>query len=138
MQGKKLRRFVKSEEKFRTKITNMLTTIEGKNPKEYWKLIKKMQNWGKPNIEPDSVIAPSEWLEHFQTLLNDGKDATFEFINELETLENKPFFSQLDYKIENREIEKALKNLNRKASPGVDNISGDLLFLREGGSLAYF
>ena len=56
----------------------------------------------------------------------------------METLENKPFFSQLDYRIENGEIEKALKRLNRKASPGVDKISGGLLFEGLGNLLPIF
>jgi hypothetical protein len=56
---------------------------------------------------------------------------------------NKPnpnpyFDAQLDYKIENGEIEKALKRLNRKASPGVDRISGGLLFEGLGDLLPIF
>ena len=59
--------------------------------------------------------------------MNDGDDAPPEFISELETLENRPVFTSLDFRIENCEIMKALKRLNRKASPGVDQLSGDLL-----------
>ena len=117
----------------------MLNTIEGKNPKVFWKLIKKMQQWGKSDDGNDSALPPKSWLEHFQSLLNDGEDATSDHIRELETLENsRPFFSELDFRIENNEIEKALKRLNKKASPGIDKISGGLLYEGMGDLLPIF
>ena len=128
-----------SEKNFRNKLTDMFSKIEGKNPKEFWNLIKKMQQWGKTNNnEADAAISPDSWLEHFQFLLNNGKEAPAELVNELESLENSPFLSHLDYKIQKCEIEKALKGINRKASPGVDNISGGLLYEWTGDLMATF
>ena len=87
-----------------------------------------MQQWGKPDSEVDSAIPPETWLHYFKSLLNDGGVTPLNFINELHSLENEPAFSEVDFKIETSEIEKALKRLNKKAFPGADKVSGDLLF----------
>ena len=89
---------------------------------------KKDAGVDKPNAEIDSAISPETWLRHFQSLLNHGEAAPPKCINELESLENTAIFSQLDFRIEKCEIQKALKRLNKKASPGIDKISGHLLF----------
>ena len=64
----------------------------------------------------------------FNSLLNDGEDTPLYFINELASFVNIPTFSEVDFKIETSEIETALKRLNKKASPGADKVSGNLLF----------
>ena len=61
------------------------------------------------------------------SFLNDGKDIPLKFINELASFGNKPAFSEVDFQIEYSEIETALKRLNKKASPGADKVSGNLL-----------
>ena len=64
----------------------------------------------------------------FNSLLNDGEDTPLYFINELASFVNIPAFSEVDFKIETSEIETALKRSNKKASPGADKVSGNLLF----------
>ena len=58
------------------------------------------------------MIHPNEWLNHFQTLLNEGVEVPADLKNVLETLKKEPSFSELDFGISTKEIE--------KASPGVD------------------
>ena len=60
------------------------------------------------------------------------------FINEWASFENKPVFFEVDFKIETSEIETALKRLNKKASPGADKVSGNLLFTGKNISDACF
>ena len=119
----------KNESKFRDILTSKLMSIEAKNPIEFWNLVKRMQKWGKSDSQSEDIIHPNEWLNHFQTLLNEGVEAPADLKNELEILEKEPSFSELDFRISTKEIEKALNRLNEKASPGVDKLSGKLLTL---------
>ena len=88
-----------------------------------------MQKWEKLDTDTNSCIHPDAWLEHFNALLNEGEAAPTKLIDELEALEKQPAFSELDFRIKTHEIKKALGRLNKNASPGVDQISGRLLFV---------
>ena len=48
-------------------------------------------------------------------------------MDELTQLENERYFSELDVRISNNEIDDAIKKLNLNSSSGPDNISGKLL-----------
>ena len=117
----------KNESKFRKKLTDELMSIENKNPTEFWKVIKKMRNWGSCKDDSSDSIDPKEWMLHFQKLLNGSVHTPQHQLDELSRLENTPFFSDLDAKITHSEIEKALKKLNKKASSGPDSVSGKML-----------
>ena len=83
-----------------------------------------MRKWGKKSADPSEAIPPSEWLNYFQSLLNEKNATAPEKLEELQTLEQEPYFSELDYAITTEEIASALKRLNRKSSPGPDKVSG--------------
>ena len=110
-------------------MVNELMSVESQNPTEFWKLIKKMQNWGRSKDDSSDNIDPIEWRNHFQKLLNETVITPQYQLDELSRLEGVPFFSELDVSITQNEIEKALKKLNKKAAPGPDNISGNLLYV---------
>ena len=111
----------------RKKLVNELLSFENDNPTEFWKLIKKMQKWGKSTDEPADSIPPSEWQAHFQKLLNSKCETPPERLNELNELENEVHFSELDERISNNEISNAFKKLNLKSSVGPDLVSGKLM-----------
>lgn len=125
---KKFKKICKTREKgFRKMLSNKLLNIEEKNPTEFWNLVNKMKKYGKGKDEMSEMIEPSEWLNHFQALL-DVKPVTPEsMLNELHRLENEPFFSEFDRRISGAEIEKAISKLNKKAKHGPDNIVPELL-----------
>ena len=116
-----------SESKFRKMLAGRLLTVENNNPTEFWNLVNKMKNWGSPNQDPSECIHPNDWLAHFQSLFNVGPDTPQYLIDELEKHEKQPFFSELDFRITENEIEKALKKINTKAAPGVDKIAATLM-----------
>ena len=89
-----------------------------------------MKKWGKNSSDPGESIPPSEWLDYFQNLLRKKNTAPTTLLNELHILEGEPYFSELDYRITEGEINKALKRLNARASPGADKIQA--AHLREG------
>ena len=117
------------ESKYRAVLTDKLLSIEKGNPIEFWNLVKKMKKWGSAHSDPGENIHPSTWLQHFKKLLNEGKPAPNKSIEELKDLESIPSFSDLDFRISKQEIEKALKRLNKNASPGLDKVSANLLFV---------
>ena len=86
-----------------------------------------MRNWGVNKNNSSDSIVPKEWLVHFQKLLSSEAHTPQHLLDELIKLEDEAFFSKFDAKISNTEIEKAINQLNKKASPGPDNISSDLI-----------
>ena len=118
----------KSEKRLRNSLRDKLLSISENNPTEFWNLIKKMRKWGSPNNEPADIIHPSEWLSHFKSLLNEGPKTPQSLLQEIDSLENEPFFSELDFRISRKEIDCAFKKLNKNASEGPDRVSGKLLY----------
>ena len=116
-----------AERKSRGFLTAKLLHIENKRPKEFWELIKKMRNWGKTGKDVDSPIHPCEWFSHFQSLLNEGSETATDIQNKLEALENEPVFSELDFMITLKDIERAMQRINKNATPGPDKLSGKLI-----------
>ena len=94
-----------------------------------------MKRCGEPCDDPSDSIHPDDWVSHFQTLLNEGRDTPPNFIAELDQYEQLPSFSELDSRITSSDVEKALKRLKKKAAPGVDNISAELRIA--GGNVPY-
>ena len=117
-----------SEKVLRNSMCDKLLSISDKNPTEFWNLIKKMRKWGSPVNEPADTIHPSEWLSHFKSLLNEGPKTPQNLLQELESLESEPFYSELDFRIFRQEIDSALKKLNKNESEGPDRVSGKLLY----------
>ena len=83
-----------------------------------------MQKLGKNSTDPGESIPPSEWLNYFQSLLSEKTPTAPTILKELQTLEQEPYFSELDYSITAADINSALKRLNKDSSPGPDRISG--------------
>ena len=54
-----------NESNLRKKLVSELLSFENDNPTEFWKLIKKMQKWGKSTDDPADSIPPSDWQSHF-------------------------------------------------------------------------
>ena len=126
---KKYKRCCRQNERaFRDKLTSQLLATENAKPAEFWKLVKEMKSWGNCTNDSCETIHPNEWLDHFQKLFNETKPTQPCLLQELERLEKYPYFSDLDFRISVKDIERALKRLNKKASPGPDRISGSLLF----------
>ena len=117
-----------SEKKLRNSISEKLLSISEQNPTEFWSLIKRMRKWGSPGSDPADSIHPSEWLSHFKSLLNEGLKNPRSRLQEMESLEKEPHFSELDFRISRKEIDTAFKKLNKNASEGPDRVSGKLLY----------
>ena len=47
--------------------------LNADDPKEFWRIMKNMQTWGRETEDPSTCIAPKTWEEYFKTLLNSTK-----------------------------------------------------------------
>jgi hypothetical protein len=102
--------------------------LHDKDPKQYWKLIEELKDTEK--IDTTSSISTSTWQSHFQNL-NNPKDI---FKNRIKWLEDKlsqlekiKCFTDIDGKITEAEISSAIKEMKSNKSPGLDNISNEML-----------
>ena len=86
-----------------------------------------MKRWGKPIDRSNESVPPNEWLDYFQKLFSQTQPTKSQMLEELNKLENEPFFSEQDVRISQKEIHSALKRLNKKSSPGPDCIPANLI-----------
>lgn len=114
---------------FKQSLLEQLDKFHGNNPKEYWRLIDELkQSKTKPN--ESSAVDPSVWFSHFQSLnkLNDKHTTRENELREnLTLLEKANCFNELDMHITCAEISKAISKLKSNKSPGLDNISNNML-----------
>ena len=111
-----------SEWGMRQILASKLNAIEKGNPVEFWNVVKECQAWGTNKADPAEAIPPSEWLDHFQSLLNPATNVPAFAKNELSTLESTPSFTELDYRISLEEVKRALIRMNHKSAPGYDGL----------------
>ena len=103
---------------YRALLSKQLLDIGMTNPKMFWTLIEKMNNWGKTKSDDTDGITPKRWTEHFSKLLNTSRSrepnpdpsilASFEPV--------------LDCMISKDEMKEALDDLKKGKSPGLDQI----------------
>ena len=94
------------------------------NPKTFSDIIKKMNNWGKKQVDPADKISCEAWERHFKDLLND-KTPNSQLIdnhNEINT-----FDPILDSIISDKELCDALAAIKIGKSSGPDEVLGEYL-----------
>ena len=62
----------KAEKASRNFLTKQLMEVGANDPKSFWNIIDKMNNWGKSKGDAADRIAPNRWIEHFKNLLNNN------------------------------------------------------------------
>lgn len=126
-QYSKLRK--KKKKEFRQSVLDRLDALESENPKEYWSLLNSLKDEKKANKETD--IEGEVWYKYFSDLssISPSFDNKVKAMKEkIQILETEPScFNQLDFKISSTELQKALKQLKSGKSPGLDNISNEML-----------
>ena len=96
------------------------------DPKGFWNIIEKMNNWGKEKKDETEQIKPSIWKEYFTKLLNDQSITN---ANSNETMHDfVPTFNPiLDRQISMTELRKALTLLKNHKAAGCDRITAEYL-----------
>ena len=103
------------------------------DPKEFWNMINKLQKDHNTEVnDPACNISKREWMQHFQNLMFkthvELSSPLFEtvklFVN---NDENWQIFNELNYKISNEEVARAIKGLKTGKACAVDMISNEML-----------
>lgn len=105
----------KAEKDFRLGMINALKLIESNEPKKFWNMIKKMNNWGYETKDNSDKISPKSWHKYYKTLLN-STDPTSQSKDQNDY---PPTYDPiLDGIISKKELKTALKDLkNNKIGP---------------------
>ena len=113
----------KAEKEYRLKMIEKLKDIQlTEDPKDFWNMIKKMNNWGNEKNDDTDKISPQIWHKYFSSLLN-SDDSTFN----IEQTNQPPCFEPiLDGRISNAELKTALHDLKRRKL-GPDGVLSDYL-----------
>ena len=108
---------------------NQLETLHDNDPKSYWQLLNELRGVTETD-EKSTAVDPSSWVPHF-TNLNTIKDNFKKRVKELDslldTLEKQKLFNELDKTISQKEITDAISKLKYNKSPGLDNLSNNML-----------
>ena len=116
----------KAESKCRKELTKKLLDIGLNDPKGFWNIISKMNNWGKEKTDESDQIKPSTWKEYFTKLLNGTQDNGTP--NDRNNDDLPPTFNPiLDRMITMEELRKALLLLKNHKAPGCDRITAEYL-----------
>ena len=110
---------------YRTLLTKQLLDIGMTNPKTFWTLIEKMNNWGKTKSDDTDGITPNHWIEHFKKLLNTSKSRN----PSLNSSVFASFEPVLDCMINKEEMNKGLEDLKKGKCPGPDMVMLEYLII---------
>ena len=114
---------------FKKTIIDKLDTLYENDPSEYWKLVKDLKEDCQES-DPSSKILADTWVNHFTKLFsvkNEFKDLDSKYSEFVSRLEKVKTFSELDMRISEKEILKAIGGLKNKKSAGLDFISNEML-----------
>ena len=105
-----------AESYYRKNMLNKLLAVEADNPKQFWKMIKNMKEWGQETPDPSNSIQPEDWRSYFTTLLNTPKG-----------LLHAPSFQNLyipamDNRISEKELQDVIKRAKMGKACGPDGI----------------
>ena len=114
----------KAEKTYRRNLTDKLKEIGHNDPKTFWSIISRMNNWGKNQTDPADNITIDKWVRHFEGLLNDK--TTTKTSSHTQTNGNT-FDPILDGRISYKELKEGLAQLKVGKAPGPDEILGEYL-----------
>ena len=114
----------------KSQLVSKLNEMYNKDPKEYWNVVKKLEELHSVNRQPCENISPNAWLDHFKKLAQQNYNANPSDMNIKEKVQNHPnrkLFSTLDFKITEQEVNKSIKHLKKNKSPGKDSILNEMI-----------
>lgn len=124
---KKLKKF--KEKNFKLNLVHKMDTLRENNPKAYWDLINQLKHIDN-NSDHSVKVEGSIWHNYFKklnTLTDPQRERQDEIYKLVEDLENNDLSHDLDEKISDKEIAKAIKKLKSGKSSGLDLISNEMI-----------
>lgn len=119
----------KKKREFKQSILDKLDNLQSENPKEYWSLVNSLRNESRD--KPEDSVDGKTWFDYFSKLSSipcNLEERIRNIENRVKILENNTSsFCPLDFEISMAELLKAIKKLKQGKSPGLDNISNEML-----------
>ena len=114
---KKLKKTVRKKKRLHKKtILKEMNQCTNMNQKQYWKLVKQLEQKPKSTTQH---VSPKNLCEHYKTLLNSKRN--------LNIPPNTTKIGKLDYPITSEELDKSKYILKRGKANGLDNISNEMI-----------
>ena len=117
----------KKARQFKQKMLSQLGELRSADPKAYWKLLRALRD---ERENQSAGISLTEWKDYFKVLncnayCNKDREA---FINDRchKILEEKNF-NELNFRINEKEISKAVKQLKANKATGIDLVSNEMI-----------
>ena len=80
-----------AEAKLRGEVLQKLLELSDSDPKEFWKTLKNMREWGRKQPDPSDGIQANTWQHYYTELLNKKTTKPFEIIQgESNTILDEP------------------------------------------------
>ena len=118
----------KTKRKYEKQVLDNLENLKSRNPQAFWKTFNDLKT-----LESEHKVNPipaEDWVSHFTLLMNKSlsinKDKDQQFDNYISENINT-VFNELNFKITDIEIIKAIQNLNINKASGVDGILNEML-----------
>ena len=104
---------------YKLSIIEKMNLSSKQSPQKFWKLLDKIAPNSKTKYINHNNISISKWVDHFKSILNSKRNV------ELPPDDNN--IGPLDYKITIEELTLATALLKTGKSPGLDNITNEMI-----------
>ena len=121
---------ITKKRQFKQNLYDKLETMSNENPKEYWQIFEKLQNYQGNNDNTDSPIDDKEWIDHYVKLLGPkvyDKNILNKIELEITRLLEQNECQELNQPITTEEIYNACKGLKKNKAVGIDQITNEMI-----------
>ena len=116
------------QRQYKAKLIGKLDELHGQDPAAFWGVVNQLK---EPSTRNETHISPNTWLHHFENLMscNRAGDPVFDkhVVDFVKTGSNTATFSELDYRVSESEVRKAVGKLKNGKSAGADSIPNEML-----------
>ena len=114
---------------YKSELIKKLETLQYDNPRQYWKILTSLLEDNTDKIDPSTTISPGEWYNYLFNLKTRTMKSTIEdeLQIKLKIAEHRKIFNELDFAITVKELTNALMKLKNNKTPGLDDISNEML-----------
>ena len=109
-------------------IINKLTSLEKADPQKFWHLFNQLKDLDRAH--KSNPITPSEWVSHFENLLNIQPNIENSLKQRVDRMLNSNacnLFNELNFKITLKELSQAASLLKKGKSSGTDGITNEMI-----------
>ena len=109
-------------------IINKLTSLEKADPQKFWHLFNQLKDLDRAH--KSNPITPSEWVSHFENLLNIEPNIENSLKQRVDRMLNSNacnLFNELNFKITLKELSQAASLLKKGKSSGTDGITNEMI-----------